>query len=728
MDLKELKEALYKKDLTVASNVIVNLYTENPDTFKKSLLLSNSLPNPVGREFNDDELNLLFLAFNLASKELLEKEIEFGRYMVDYMQIYDAIKIVSQNLKNNQERLKKNTFSNFSLSEQLQMFCIFIEDQFRLFSAQDEMYDKKFLTGMEYTVAKYNVENFEGMKVSGADTIEAFINIADTLFRLLYFEAGESVEKAVNFDHEGITPYELGNFEEIIHLTLQRYTLIGIWDKFKYREWKLAQQEKGGNEYYFFYPSKKDDYKKERIAIDRDNYRDHINIQKKNAKYLKENQKSVNYIDEIASTIDAANIQKIFQLEKKKFFQASIIVKNSLAGQLEPLDNSYYSLEHNGVKIVDLIKGFEYLVTIAMIYQSTVLREFNQEDKTHYKRLSPIIDKDIFINQFSYLYDIGYTIAEKIINTLIFFRKSKLDVFSQPLIYVGKNKVILCPTLILQMNTVRIVEEIVAKQWKINISDKGESFEKDLRFILSFNPYIQVNRNKIEFLAYDGRDVEFDFIGLFEDHLLLIEFKHIKTPYGDKEMKDALNTIDCGIEQVNRREKILKHDWGKIKEKCSFKLPEAPPNKVIKLLCTNIFNFSTIIREGVEIIDSSLLTKFFVSPEINKVIIGGEVKEALHKKLWKKTYPTVEEFKTYLKCPEAIKTFVNSYEEIWRPSVKMSEGDYNIGYLDYNLINDPFENVNIEMFESANPTNNKVGRNEPCPCGSGKKYKKCCGK
>ncbi|MHB1743751.1 MAG: SEC-C metal-binding domain-containing protein [Acidobacteriaceae bacterium] len=24
-------------------------------------------------------------------------------------------------------------------------------------------------------------------------------------------------------------------------------------------------------------------------------------------------------------------------------------------------------------------------------------------------------------------------------------------------------------------------------------------------------------------------------------------------------------------------------------------------------------------------------------------------------------------------------------------------------------------------------TRPKVGRNEPCPCGSGKKYKKCCG-
>jgi uncharacterized protein len=29
-----------------------------------------------------------------------------------------------------------------------------------------------------------------------------------------------------------------------------------------------------------------------------------------------------------------------------------------------------------------------------------------------------------------------------------------------------------------------------------------------------------------------------------------------------------------------------------------------------------------------------------------------------------------------------------------------------------------------ETFVRAEP---KVGRNEPCPCGSGKKYKKCCG-
>ena len=33
-----------------------------------------------------------------------------------------------------------------------------------------------------------------------------------------------------------------------------------------------------------------------------------------------------------------------------------------------------------------------------------------------------------------------------------------------------------------------------------------------------------------------------------------------------------------------------------------------------------------------------------------------------------------------------------------------------------------------EAKKGTTVTSNKTGRNEPCPCGSGKKYKKCCGK
>jgi preprotein translocase subunit SecA len=32
-----------------------------------------------------------------------------------------------------------------------------------------------------------------------------------------------------------------------------------------------------------------------------------------------------------------------------------------------------------------------------------------------------------------------------------------------------------------------------------------------------------------------------------------------------------------------------------------------------------------------------------------------------------------------------------------------------------------------ERIEPIRRQEKKIGRNEPCPCGSGKKYKKCCG-
>mgnify|MGYP006306055905 CR=1 FL=1 len=38
---------------------------------------------------------------------------------------------------------------------------------------------------------------------------------------------------------------------------------------------------------------------------------------------------------------------------------------------------------------------------------------------------------------------------------------------------------------------------------------------------------------------------------------------------------------------------------------------------------------------------------------------------------------------------------------------------------DLELLQTPVKTVNVEK---------KVGRNDPCPCGSGKKYKKCCGR
>ena len=33
-----------------------------------------------------------------------------------------------------------------------------------------------------------------------------------------------------------------------------------------------------------------------------------------------------------------------------------------------------------------------------------------------------------------------------------------------------------------------------------------------------------------------------------------------------------------------------------------------------------------------------------------------------------------------------------------------------------------------ETFSAPHPAKKKIGRNDPCPCGSGRKYKQCCGR
>ena len=38
------------------------------------------------------------------------------------------------------------------------------------------------------------------------------------------------------------------------------------------------------------------------------------------------------------------------------------------------------------------------------------------------------------------------------------------------------------------------------------------------------------------------------------------------------------------------------------------------------------------------------------------------------------------------------------------------------------------ENIHLSSEEKVPLVEKKIARNEPCPCGSGKKYKQCCGK
>jgi SWIM/SEC-C metal-binding protein len=53
----------------------------------------------------------------------------------------------------------------------------------------------------------------------------------------------------------------------------------------------------------------------------------------------------------------------------------------------------------------------------------------------------------------------------------------------------------------------------------------------------------------------------------------------------------------------------------------------------------------------------------------------------------------------------------------WKYSIELAP-DQPENIADLELLQNPPKTVTVEE---------KVGRNAPCPCGSGKKYKKCCG-
>ena len=53
---------------------------------------------------------------------------------------------------------------------------------------------------------------------------------------------------------------------------------------------------------------------------------------------------------------------------------------------------------------------------------------------------------------------------------------------------------------------------------------------------------------------------------------------------------------------------------------------------------------------------------------------------------------------------------------------------YTLGEWEEILPKEKRDEITKAYKRSKIAVSNKIGRNDPCPCGSGKKYKKCCGR
>lgn len=239
---------------------------------------------------------------------------------------------------------------------------------------------------------------------------------------------------------------------------------------------------------------------------------------------------------------------------------------------------------------------------------------------------------------------------------------------------------------------------------------------------------ISVNTNHIQFGAYDGRDVEFDFLGTLEDYLLLFEFKSVLIPYDESEVYKREQVIKEGIEQIKRRCDIIQHDWDTIRSMVNIDLQETPytDDKIIKVVCTNIYDFTTLQIDGIRITDESTLLKYFTDPFVAMYSKDSEVTEILSAEfLWKMGKPTALEFIEYLDNPVTVGNIPRCFQEEMK-IIPAFEGDYLIAFKDVFLEKDPFREIINQKRQVIKKK--KIYPNDPCPCGSGKKYKICCRK
>lgn len=77
------------------------------------------------------------------------------------------------------------------------------------------------------------------------------------------------------------------------------------------------------------------------------------------------------------------------------------------------------------------------------------------------------------------------------------------------------------------------------------------------------------------------------------------------------------------------------------------------------------------------------------------------------------------------KTPEMKRMIIDIYKKMVADGVNLKNEKEVQKWMDKNA--HLFQGRGIQKVETYRREKPKVGRNEPCPCGSGKKYKKCCG-
>lgn len=705
---KQLGEYLGKSNITEAAILIYELFKRDGNNFIRNVLLEGILPEPLEMDFKDNEAilgefhNAVMSAMGICQEN--DKEPLF-RTCTDLIL---SINIISSLNDSNNGELYKDGLFDIPVKQMIHMLCVFLENQNRFTDIEltQKLGKNGYIDMMQSDVADITVDS--GSNISLTDNIEAGIEIAKSLIAYLFYMGRKEMDNEYVRPVD-VSPYNLPNINKISKLGLHRQTLDLIWEKVKYQNWRPKAFSQSGEIIRYFQPQNKNDFRLARAAIERGIYKDRIEIFNNLSKEsINEELLFVyNTTKEVSKSIDLFNVDTLFEINKEVYVecinhqwnQNSIHIKDLSYISDKFLESNYFG-RNKSINFIMYLNFVYYLQILGKIYSGRSHHNFEVNNRENYRFLAPVVAREKLISHFISLYEYDEEVVTELVDLLTYKPKPKSkkvkylgDLFSQPMVYVGVNDLILVPAITEQLNIARMIEQQISL-WEIKVSKKGFGFEDEIIKMLQLCPLLNVNVNKIKFEAYDGESVEFDFIGTFEDKILLIEMKCIRKQYSPKEYYLREKDVLYGVEQVNRRVKVLMEDWEEIRKRASIKLPPNPPaeNDIIKLVCLNVLDFTGRQIDGVSIIDESMLLKYFLSGETQAKSISIKGSSVLQtKSIWSKGYPTVEELLAFVKMPVAVQGFYESLEEQRRWLMLVKESDFKIGFCDFVLFKNPFE-------------------------------------
>lgn len=726
IDFDKLKNALTSGDSETAAEIIYEIYLQHSSNVMKPILLADCLPEPLQRDFDNkyDILKTFNSACRHVGRMLDENNKDNTSFMVQYMGAMQTIFELYKHNKSNTKVLEDTELLKLPIPTTIHMLCVFLENQQRLSEIEYAAIIKESNNIDLYSRNIAHIDTENG-KSSIESTLEAGIEMTNTLIPYLFYKGKKILGKDLEFVDD-VSPYDIPQIEKMSLLALHRGMVNHLWELVKYREWRYSMQHGVENEEYMYYEPMDEEYTKlELTAMIRYSYKDQLNFFKRESRYKSLIHKLIPLECDLAKSIDLSNPGSLFCLDAKKVMSLVEVyqkINSSAVKSFEFIDEDFWVQKTIGInRNISFDNYFlliSYLQALGSVYSEKTHENFDDFNREGYRYLTPRIEKELFVSNFTEMFGIKHEIVSELINMLIFQPKKNKDdysdLFSQPLVYIGKREIIFVPALIKQLNLPRMIEQQFGI-WKIDDAYKGKALENYINIALSINSSLNVNVGglKIED-AFDGKSAEFDFIATFGDHILLIEMKCLRRPYSPKEIFQIEHEVNYGIEQVKRRVLVLQEDWNKIRQVATIDLPIHPPDpmKIIKVVCLNIFNFTAREKDGVIITDASSLTKYFVNPTVEQFEISETRKKIGEYSLWKKEYPTPSEFKEFLLKPHTIADIYDSLEPDLRSLMLIDNTNHPIGFLDFSLTGNPIDLSNKKVkpvresstsIENANP-------------------------